>query len=154
MATIANSGSVSAAAPGGAKAPAASGGGSAGNVAKRLQKELMGLMMSGNKDISAFPSGENILQWAATITGPPGSVYEGKSFKLTIEFTDTYPHDAPKVMFTTPTFHPNVDAAGNICLDILKVRPLHFPHLTQVTQMVVSLCRTNGHPHTTCAPYC
>ncbi|CAE7860776.1 vih [Symbiodinium sp. KB8] len=80
----------------------------------------MGLMMSGSKDISAFPSGESILEWAGTITGPPASVYEGKTFKLSISFSETYPHQAPVVKFTTPTFHPNVDQAGNICLDILK----------------------------------
>ena len=94
-------------------------------MAKRLQKELMGLMMSGSKDISAFPSGESILEWAGTITGPPASVYEGKTFKLSISFSETYPHQAPVVKFTTPTFHPNVDQAGNICLDILKVGCVH-----------------------------
>lgn len=31
-----------------------------------------------------------------------------------------YPFEAPLVRFETPCFHPNVDNAGNICLDILK----------------------------------
>jgi ubiquitin-protein ligase len=31
-----------------------------------------------------------------------------------------YPFEAPLVCFDTPCFHPNVDNAGNICLDILK----------------------------------
>ena len=30
--------------------------------------------------------------------------------------------------FITPCFHPNVDQYGNICLDILKVRPADAAH--------------------------
>ena len=42
------------------------------------------------------------------------------SFKLSIEFSNTYPYTAPTVKFVSPLFHPNVDMSGNICLDILK----------------------------------
>lgn len=44
----------------------------------------------------------------------------GLTYKLTLEFPHSYPYSAPVVRFATPCFHPNVDSAGNICLDILK----------------------------------
>lgn len=119
--TMSTANTASGMAAGGPKAAAASTGGSSGNVAKRLQKELMQLMMSGSKEVSAFPCADNIMQWTATITGPDGSVYEGMTLKLSIAFSDQYPHKAPTIKFTTPVFHPNVDLEGNICLDILKV---------------------------------
>ena len=84
------------------------------------QQELMKLMMSGNKDVTAFPEEENVFQWAGSIKGSAGSAYEGMVFKLRMVFPADYPFTAPKVTFVTPVWHPNVDAAGNICLDILK----------------------------------
>jgi ubiquitin-conjugating enzyme E2 C len=80
----------------------------------------MKLMMSGSKDVSAFPEEENVFQWAGSIRGSAGTAYEGCTFKLRMVFPADYPFTAPKVTFTTPCWHPNVDAAGNICLDILK----------------------------------
>lgn len=47
-------------------------------------------------------------------------MYQGLEFKLSIEFGPTYPLVAPVIRFDTPLFHPNIDQAGNICLDILK----------------------------------
>ncbi len=47
-------------------------------------------------------------------------MYEGLQFKLSLAFSAEYPFKAPTVRFVTPCFHPNVDTAGNICLDILK----------------------------------
>jgi len=89
-------------------------------AAARLQKELMELMMSGVEGISAFPSDDNIFQWVATIQGAQGTAYEGLEYQLLMKFSATYPFEPPVVSFTTPCFHPNVDAHGNICLDILK----------------------------------
>lgn len=40
----------------------------------RLQKELMVLMMSTEKGVSAFPDGENLFKWIGTITGPRDTV--------------------------------------------------------------------------------
>ncbi|KAK9510869.1 hypothetical protein O3M35_005558 [Rhynocoris fuscipes] len=89
-------------------------------VTKRLQKELMVLMMSGEKGVSAFPEGENLFKWVATISGPQGTVYEGYTFKLSINFPHSYPYSPPLVKVTSPCFHPNIDLQGNICLDMLK----------------------------------
>ncbi|EEB13503.1 ubiquitin-conjugating enzyme E2 C, putative [Pediculus humanus corporis] len=89
------------------------------SVSTRLQKELMSLMMNPEKSVSAFP-GENLFKWVATMSGPVNTVYEGLSYKLSMEFPQSYPYAPPVVKFTSPCYHPNVDTSGNICLDILK----------------------------------
>lgn len=47
---------------------------------RRLHKELMGLMMSSDKGVSAFPEGENLFKWIGTITGPNDTVRKIKHF--------------------------------------------------------------------------
>ena len=76
--------------------------------------------MSGNKDVTAFPDGDNMFAWTGSVKGVAGTAYEGMVFRVRLVFPADYPFTAPKVTFTTPCWHPNVDAAGNICLDILK----------------------------------
>ena len=44
------------------------------SVSKRLQQELLSLMMSGEKGVSAFPDGDNLFKWIGTISGPVGTV--------------------------------------------------------------------------------
>lgn len=90
------------------------------SAASRLQKELMDLMMSGVEGISAFPDNDNLFQWIGSIQGAAGTPYENLEFQLQMKFPENYPFDAPVVSFITPCFHPNVDAHGGICLDILK----------------------------------
>ncbi|KAL9334009.1 hypothetical protein Peur_074148 [Populus x canadensis] len=90
------------------------------SVLKRLQSELMALMMSGESGISAFPEGDNIFCWKGTITGSKETVFEGTEYKLSLSFPNDYPFKPPKVKFETSCFHPNVDVYGNICLDILQ----------------------------------
>ncbi|KFM28411.1 Ubiquitin-conjugating enzyme E2 C [Auxenochlorella protothecoides] len=89
-------------------------------VAKRLQQELMSLMSSGEKGISAFPQGDSLFTWVGTIEGASGTVFEELTFRLSLNFGADYPFKPPTVKFETPCFHPNVDLQGNICLDILK----------------------------------
>eukprot|EP01018_Ginkgo_biloba_P029465 Gb_38981 [translate_table: standard] len=89
-------------------------------VSRRLQSELMGLMMSGDPGVSAFPEADNIFSWVGTINGGKDTVYEGTEYKLSLRFTTDYPFKPPQVKFETLCFHPNVDQYGNICLDILQ----------------------------------
>ena len=56
----------------------------AGNACKRLQKELMALMMSKDEGISAFPDADNILTWTATIDGKPAALWRKQVNTLTI----------------------------------------------------------------------
>ncbi|BAA90392.1 putative cyclin-selective ubiquitin carrier protein E2-C [Oryza sativa Japonica Group] len=90
------------------------------SVVRRLQSELMALMMGGDPGVSAFPEGDNIFSWVGTIAGSAATAYEGTSYRLSLAFPGEYPYKPPKVRFETPCFHPNVDAHGNICLDILQ----------------------------------
>ena len=52
--------------------------------------------------------------------GPDDSPYAGGVFFLNIHFPPDYPFKPPKVSFTTKIYHPNINANGSICLDILK----------------------------------
>ena len=71
--------------------------------------------------MSAFPDGDNLFHWIATIVGGNGTVYEGLRYRLSLTFPPQYPYTSPVVKFMTQCYHPNVDTHGNICLDILKV---------------------------------
>ncbi|EFN64120.1 Ubiquitin-conjugating enzyme E2 C [Camponotus japonicus] len=113
-------------------------------VSKRLQKELMVLMMSTEQGVSAFPEGENLFKWIGTITGPRDTVYAGLTYKLTLEFPHSYPYSAPIVRFATPCFHPNVDTGGNICLDILKDK---WSALYDVRTILLSIQSLLGEPN-------
>ncbi|XP_032827163.1 ubiquitin-conjugating enzyme E2 C [Petromyzon marinus] len=115
-----------------------------GSVSKRLHQELMSLMMSGDKDVSAFPDGENLFRWIGTITGPKGTVYDGLRYKLSLEFPSGYPYNAPSVHFVTPCYHPNVDLQGNICLDILKEK---WSALYDVRTILLSIQSLLGEPN-------
>ncbi|KAF0990441.1 hypothetical protein HZS_2539 [Henneguya salminicola] len=90
------------------------------SATQRLQQELFKMMTNKNSTISAFPEGENLLRWKATIEGPINTPYSGLHFKLSFIFSDKYPYKPPSVKFITPCFHPNIDIQGNICLDILN----------------------------------
>ncbi|KAI8817394.1 ubiquitin-conjugating enzyme [Fimicolochytrium jonesii] len=131
---------------GGARPATAGGkpGGDAATVSKRLQNELMTLMMSGLHGISAFPDGDDLMNWTATITGPDGTPYEKLQYKLSMKFPSSYPYTPPTVMFRTRCWHPNVDTNGHICLDILKDK---WSAVYTVQTILVSLQSLLGEPN-------
>nr|XP_004225853.2 LOW QUALITY PROTEIN: ubiquitin-conjugating enzyme E2 C-like [Ciona intestinalis] len=114
------------------------------SVKKRLHQELMGLMMSAETGVSAFPDGDNLFNWVGTIEGPEGTVYHGLTYRLSFEFTSSYPYDPPTVKFSTPCFHPNVDEFGNICLDILKEK---WSALYEIRTILLSIQSLLGEPN-------
>ncbi len=88
---------------------------------KRINKELMDLGKDPPAGCSAGPvSDEDMFNWQACIVGPDDSPYQNGVFFLNITFPEKYPFQPPKVYFTTKIYHPNIDAQGSICLDILK----------------------------------
>ncbi|KAI0834367.1 ubiquitin-conjugating enzyme [Hypoxylon sp. FL0890] len=89
---------------------------------KRITKELQECMQSPPQGMTITPSETDIHTWTATLTGPPGTVYAGGNFVLSIVLPQDYPFKAPQVTFNTRIYHPNVtnDSAGSICLGMLK----------------------------------
>jgi len=87
---------------------------------KRIQRELMDLQRDPPANCSAGPVGEDLYKWEGCIFGPEDSPYTGGVFHLTIQFPVDYPFRSPHIQFTTKIYHPNINASGLICLDILK----------------------------------
>jgi len=69
--------------------------------------------------------------------GPAESPYSGGVFFLSIIFPTDYPFKPPKISFTTKIYHPNINANGSICLDIL--RDQWSPALT-ISKVLLSIC--------------
>jgi len=115
------------------------------SVTKRLQSELMTLMLSPTPGISAFPDADgNMMHWTATITGPTETPYAGLNLKLSFSFPANYPYGPPAVLFKTPIYHPNIDFSGRICLDILKDK---WSAVYNVQTVLLSLQSLLGEPN-------
>ena len=64
---------------------------------------------------------DSIINWNAIINGPHDSPYEGGKFVVNIDFSGNYPFVAPKVLFKTKIFHPNVkQETGEICAQAIE----------------------------------
>ena len=103
----------------------------------RIQRELIEIRRSPPVNCSAGPEGDNLYEWRATIMGPSESPYQGGVFFLSVSFPENYPFKPPKIKFLTKVYHPNVNANGNICLDILKEN--WSPALT-ISKVLLSVC--------------
>ncbi|GAM27693.1 hypothetical protein SAMD00019534_108690 [Acytostelium subglobosum LB1] len=104
---------------------------------KRINKELSDLARDPPTSCSAGPCGEDLFHWSATIMGPKDSPYDGGIFFLNIHFPTDYPFKPPKINFQSKVYHPNINANGSICLDILKEQ--WSPALT-IPKVLLSIC--------------
>lgn len=111
---------------------------------KRLQKELQDMQKDATPNLSAGPINDNLFEWEAVILGPIGTPYEGGVFNLSISIPSNYPFKPPMVIFKTRIFHPNINSAGNICLDILKNQ--WSPALT-ISKILLSICSLLSDPN-------
>ena len=104
----------------------------------RISKELDDLEKDPPFNCSGGLIDKNDLYlWNATIIGPENSPYSNGIFKLKIYFPEEYPFKAPKIIFTTKIYHPNINSNGNICLDILQNQ--WSPALT-ISKVLLSIC--------------
>jgi ubiquitin-conjugating enzyme E2 D/E len=113
---------------------------------KRIMNELSQLNKYPIPNCSAGPINDDITKWQATIFGPEGTPYFGGVFMLAIEFTNEYPFKPPRVVFTTPIYHCNINSSGGICLDILKT---NWSPALNISKLLLSICSLLAEPNPT-----
>jgi len=107
---------------------------------KRIAKELLDMKRDCPAGCSAGPIDENdMYRWEGTIFGPADSPYSGGVFDMSIEFPCDYPFKPPRLMFKTKIYHPNINASGFICLDILKTQWSPALTISKVLLSVLSM---------------
>jgi ubiquitin-conjugating enzyme E2 D/E len=111
---------------------------------KRLQKEVTEMQKDTPTNCSAGPNNNDLFNWEATISGPTETPYEGGIFKLKILFPADYPFKPPKITFETRIYHPNINANGGICLDILKDQ---WSPALNITKVLLSICSLLDEPN-------
>ena len=104
---------------------------------RRITRELADLQNDPPANCSAGPEGDDLFRWEGVIFGPADSPYAGGVFKMKILFPVDYPFKCPTITFATKIYHPNINSAGIICLDILKNQ--WSPALT-ISKVLLSIC--------------
>lgn len=115
-----------------------SGGDLSAGALRRVMREFQDAVAAG---FSIFVTDDDVGLWKALLPGPQGTPYANGSFVVSIRFPASYPFKPPKVQFLTPVFHCNVNAAGSICLDILKSNWSPALSIAKVLHALLSLLR-------------
>ncbi|CAL8368083.1 unnamed protein product [Lota lota] len=89
----------------------------------RLKRELQMLSTEPPPGITCWRPEDLVDELRAQIVGGDGTPYEGGLFTLEIKVPERYPFEPPNIRFLTPIYHPNIDNAGRICHDGLKLPP-------------------------------
>ncbi|XP_073905082.1 ubiquitin-conjugating enzyme E2 T [Castor canadensis] len=91
--------------------------------ASRLKRELHMLATEPPPGITCWQEKDQMDDLRAQILGGANTPYEKGVFKLEVIIPERYPFEPPQIRFLTPIYHPNIDSAGRICLDVLKLPP-------------------------------
>ena len=87
----------------------------------RVVKEVAEAKKFKEANILLTPHGDDYYTWTGYLFGPENSPFKDGIFEIKINLPQNYPMSAPKIIFITKIFHPNVNyGTGEICLDILK----------------------------------
>lgn len=116
------------------------------DLPQRIKREIEKLSENLEKlpGIKIAPTAENRRYFTGTISGPPGTCFEGGLFHFELFLPAGYPMDPPKVRLLTKIFHPNFDKIGRICLDIIK--PQRWTPALQIVQVCLSIQQLMGSP--------
>jgi ubiquitin-protein ligase len=91
-------------------------------AARRIMREIEEFMADHEDWMSLAVDGDSPDYLIAHIEGPPSTPYSAGVFQISIEFPTDYPYRPPKCRFLTEIYHPNIDATGEIGIDILNSR--------------------------------
>lgn len=88
----------------------------------RMQKEMTDLEKDLDPNVKlTFPDKNNIMEFEVIIKIiDEDSYWYPASYKFNIKVPPNYPHEPPRCTCMTKIYHPNIDLAGNVCLNILR----------------------------------
>ncbi|XKL62966.1 hypothetical protein PGB90_005330 [Kerria lacca] len=87
----------------------------------RIHKEIYSISRHPPQDFTCRTKFDDF-SLEIIFNGADGTFYENGTFILELIVPRNYPFQTPKLQFMTPIYHPNVDVAGRICLDMLLGR--------------------------------
>lgn len=84
---------------------------------RRIGKELAEIHADTQSQINVEPVGgqEDITHLRGSFPGPPGTPYEGGTYKIDIKIPTDYPFRPPVMKFETKVWHPNVSSQTVSC---------------------------------------
>jgi ubiquitin-protein ligase len=106
----------------------------------RLNKEYGDLVENPIGCVEISYVGEEISKWNCKVQGPEDTPYYGGFFNVEMDFSDNYPFKAPKVLFKTKIYHPNVKTdTGEICTQAIEKSWVPTQNARYVIESIVSL---------------
>ena len=85
-----------------------------------LYKQEIFLKNNPINGITFYFNEYDIMDIQADIEGPTATPYEGGIFRVKLKIPNNFPNTAPKGIFLTKIFHPNISEQGEICVNTLK----------------------------------
>ena len=87
---------------------------------KILWRQQQELLKKSPDHVIPIINTEDPIDIQADIEGPEGTPYESGLFRVKLFIPSEFPQIAPKGIFLTKIFHPNVSEKGEICVNTLK----------------------------------
>ncbi len=112
---------------------------------KRLGQDLAELHADPVVGANAQPDESNMLTWYGLVVSPAGTKYAGIPIRFVLEFSSSYPNEAPKGFFETDIMYQGgmTYMQGNrmgICLDLFgNLANVHTEWKSQVRTLEVCL---------------
>lgn len=85
-----------------------------------LWRQQQELLRKAPDCVNPIINNEDPLDIQADIIGPKGTPYEEGIFRVKLCIPGDFPQAAPKGLFVTKIYHPNVSEKGEICVNTLK----------------------------------
>ena len=90
------------------------------NIIKALWRQQQELLRKSPEYVTPIINPEDPLDIQFDLEGPKATPYENGIFRVKLIITPEFPLSAPKGIFITKIFHPNISEKGDICVNALK----------------------------------
>ena len=90
------------------------------HIIKALWRQQQELLKKSPEYVTPIINPEDPLDIQFDLEGPKATPYEYGIFRVKLIITSEFPLSAPKGIFITKIFHPNISEKGDICVNALK----------------------------------